>query len=88
MTGNLSYQIEHHLFPDLPSNRYSEVAPAVRALCEEYGLPYTSGPLLTQTWQTWRKVLRYSLPGGERVATAVTTRDEPAALPVGATSAA
>jgi NADPH-dependent stearoyl-CoA 9-desaturase len=25
MTGNLSYQIEHHLFPDLPSNRYAEV---------------------------------------------------------------
>jgi linoleoyl-CoA desaturase len=88
MTGNLSYQIEHHLFPDLPSNRYAEVAPVVRALCEEYGLPYTSGPLLTQTWQTWRKVLRYSLPGGERVATEVATRDEPVALPVGATSAA
>ena len=30
MTGNLSYQIEHHLFPDLPSNRYAEVAPRVR----------------------------------------------------------
>ena len=27
MTGNLSHQIEHHLFPDLPSNRYGEVAP-------------------------------------------------------------
>ena len=27
MTGNLSYQIEHHLFPDLPSNRYQEIAP-------------------------------------------------------------
>ncbi|MFI7744911.1 fatty acid desaturase family protein, partial [Kocuria rhizosphaericola] len=26
MTGNLSFQIEHHLFPDLPSNRYAEVA--------------------------------------------------------------
>ena len=26
MTGNLSHQIEHHLFPDLPSNRYAEVA--------------------------------------------------------------
>ena len=48
MTGNLSYQIEHHLFPDLPSNRYAEVAPRVRALCERYGLPYVSGPLPKQ----------------------------------------
>jgi NADPH-dependent stearoyl-CoA 9-desaturase len=78
MTGNLSYQIEHHLFPDLPSNRYSEVAPAVRALCEEYSLPYTSGPLLVQTWQTWRKVLRYALPGGESVATTVSTSEQAA----------
>ena len=30
MTGNLSYQIEHHLFPDLPSNRYAEIAPRCR----------------------------------------------------------
>ncbi len=80
MTGNLSYQIEHHLFPDLPSNRYSEIAPTVRAICEEYGLPYTTGPLLVQTWQTWRKVLRHALPGGEVVATTVTTREEPAAV--------
>ena len=30
MSGNLSHQIEHHLFPDLPSNRYYEIAPRVR----------------------------------------------------------
>ena len=33
MTGNLSHQIEHHLFPDIPSNRYAEVAPKVREIC-------------------------------------------------------
>jgi NADPH-dependent stearoyl-CoA 9-desaturase len=66
MTGNLSFQIEHHLFPDLPSNRYSEIAPKVRALCEEYGLPYTSGPLLKQYGSMWKKLLRHSLPGGTR----------------------
>src|SRR3712207_8703588 len=33
MTGNLSHQIEHHLFPDLPSNRYGEVAPKVQEIC-------------------------------------------------------
>ena len=62
MTGNLSYQIEHHLFPDLPSNRYAEVAPRVRALCERYGLPYVSGPLPKQYAQVVRKILRMSLP--------------------------
>ena len=38
MTGNLSFQIEHHLFPDLPSNRYKEIAPKVKDLFERYGL--------------------------------------------------
>jgi NADPH-dependent stearoyl-CoA 9-desaturase len=66
MTGNLSFQIEHHLFPDLPSNRYSEIAPKVQALCEEYDLPYTSGPLLKQYGSMWKKLLRHSLPGGTR----------------------
>ena len=45
MSGNLSFQIEHHLFPDIPSNRYAEISPRVREVCERYGLPYTSGPL-------------------------------------------
>ena len=45
MAGNLSHQIEHHLFPDMPSNRYAEVASKVRDLCAHYRLPYTSGPL-------------------------------------------
>ncbi len=44
MTGNLSYQIEHHIFPDLPSNRYHEISLRVKALCEKYDLPYTTGP--------------------------------------------
>ena len=63
MSGNLSHQIEHHLFPDLPSNRYAESAPRVRALCERFGLPYTTGPLLRQTASVWKRVLRLALPG-------------------------
>jgi linoleoyl-CoA desaturase len=63
MTGNLSHQIEHHLFPDLPSNRYAEIAPRVRALCERFGLPYTSGPLMRQTASVWKRVFRLALPG-------------------------
>ena len=62
MTGNLSYQIEHHLFPDLPSNRYQEIAPKVQAIFEEYGLTYTTGPLPKQVASAWAKVIRLSLP--------------------------
>ncbi len=62
MTGNLSYQIEHHLFPDLPSNRYSEIAPQVRDLFDRYGLSYTTGSLPRQAGSAWKKVFRLSLP--------------------------
>jgi fatty acid desaturase len=64
MSGNLSYQIEHHLFPDVPSNRYAELAPRVRAICEHYELPYTSGSLPRQYAQVIKRVLRLALPGG------------------------
>ena len=54
MSGNLGYQIEHHLFPDLPSNRYPEIAERVQAICERYGLPYTTGPTARSTSSTAR----------------------------------
>ncbi|MCU1453801.1 MAG: fatty acid desaturase [Acidimicrobiales bacterium] len=62
MSGNLSHQIEHHAFPDLPSNRYREVAPRVRALCEQYGLPYNSGSLPRQFGTVVRRICRLALP--------------------------
>ncbi len=62
MSGNLSFQIEHHMFPDLPSNRYSEISLKVRELCERYDLPYVSGPLWKQYLQSWRTIARLSLP--------------------------
>jgi NADPH-dependent stearoyl-CoA 9-desaturase len=62
MSGNLCHQIEHHLFPDLPSNRYAEIAPEVRAVFEEYGLAYCARPLVPQVWSAWHRVIRLSLP--------------------------
>jgi fatty acid desaturase len=62
MTGQLSFQIEHHLFPDLPSNRYVEIAPRVQELCARHGLPYTTGPLAKQYATVWRRIARLSLP--------------------------
>ncbi|WP_370290070.1 fatty acid desaturase [Nocardioides sp.] len=62
MSGNLGYQIEHHLYPDLPSNRYAKIAPRVRALCEKYDIPYTTGPLHRQYGQVLRVIMKLSLP--------------------------
>jgi fatty acid desaturase len=62
MSGNLCYQIEHHLFPDLPSNRYAEIAQRVRALCDKYDLPYTTGSLTRQYLLTLRTIHKLALP--------------------------
>ncbi|MET3962609.1 fatty acid desaturase [Marmoricola sp. OAE513] len=62
MSGNLSYQIEHHLFPDLPSNRYQQIAPRVQELCDKYQIPYSTGPLHRQYGQVLRTVMKLSLP--------------------------
>jgi NADPH-dependent stearoyl-CoA 9-desaturase len=83
MTGNLSHQIEHHIFPDIPSNRYVEIAPRVREICKRYGLNYTTGPLTKQYGTVLRKISRYALPrrAEQRAALAHRTRSI-AALPV------
>ena len=62
MSGNLSHQIEHHLFPDMPSNRYPEVAPRVEALCAKYGIPYNKGSFARQLGTTLRTIFRLALP--------------------------
>ncbi|MDP2772113.1 MAG: acyl-CoA desaturase, partial [Nocardioides sp.] len=62
MTGNLSHQIENHLFPDLPSNRYSENAPQVQDDFQRYGLSYHMASLPKQVGSAWHKVVRLSLP--------------------------
>ncbi|MDX6199739.1 MAG: NADPH-dependent stearoyl-CoA 9-desaturase [Actinomycetota bacterium] len=66
MTGNLSFQIEHHLFPDLPSNRYAEIAPQVQALFEKHGLSYVTGSFPKQLASAWHKVFRLALPNDFR----------------------
>ncbi|MBF6337109.1 fatty acid desaturase [Nocardia abscessus] len=70
MTGNLSHQIEHHLFPDLPSNRYADIAVRVRELADKYDLPYTTGSLPVQYFKAWRTILKLSLPNKYLKATA------------------
>ena len=65
ISGNLGYQVEHHLYPDMPSTRYAEIAPRVREICERYELPYNTGPFLTQLGSVQRTILRLALPGGK-----------------------
>ncbi|MCX8563317.1 acyl-CoA desaturase [Mycolicibacterium mucogenicum] len=62
LSGNLCYQIEHHLFPDLPSNRYAQIAVQVQAVCARFGLPYTTGPLALQYLRTLRTIFTLALP--------------------------
>lgn len=50
LCGGLERQIEHHLFPRLPPNRLRQIAPRVRAICEEHGVHYRS--------DRWPRVLR------------------------------
>jgi linoleoyl-CoA desaturase len=64
-SGNLSYQVEHHLYPDMPSTRYAEIAPKVRDVCKRYGLPYNTGPFSQQWGMVQRTILRLAFPGGK-----------------------
>jgi NADPH-dependent stearoyl-CoA 9-desaturase len=62
MAGNLSFQIEHHIYPDLPSNRYAQISLRVQELCRKYDIPYTTGPLHKQYGQALRTIMKLSLP--------------------------
>jgi linoleoyl-CoA desaturase len=64
-SGNLGYQVEHHLYPDMPSSRYSEIAPRIRDICERYQLPYNTGPLSHQLGTVHRTIARLAFPGGK-----------------------
>jgi fatty acid desaturase len=62
MSGNLSFQIEHHLFPDIPAHRHADISPEVQEICERYGIPYNTGPLPKQFATVVRKICRLALP--------------------------
>ncbi|MGN6779953.1 MAG: fatty acid desaturase family protein [Marmoricola sp.] len=82
MSGNLSHQIEHHLFPDIPARRYPQIAEEVREICERYGLAYHTGPLRKQLGSVATKILRLALP--PRRTSAVEPVEVPVAQPAAA----
>jgi linoleoyl-CoA desaturase len=75
MSGNLSHQIEHHLFPDIPARRYPQISGEVKALCEKYNLPYNTGRFSKQIGSTWAKIFRLAVPFGPRGGTDTPTAD-------------
>jgi fatty acid desaturase len=62
LAGNLSFQIEHHLFPDLPAHRYAEISTEVSEITERYRIPYNTGPLYRQFGSVVRKIGKLALP--------------------------
>ncbi|WP_323753607.1 acyl-CoA desaturase [Marinobacter sp.] len=62
MSGHLSFQIEHHVFPDLPAHRYPEISEKVQAVCRKHGIHYNTGSFGKQYSTVLKRILRYSLP--------------------------
>ncbi|HEX7668731.1 MAG TPA: acyl-CoA desaturase, partial [Polyangiaceae bacterium] len=62
LTGHLSHQIEHHLFPDIPARRYREMGGEVERICEKHGIPYNTGSLAEQFGSVMKALVRYSVP--------------------------
>ena len=62
LTGNLSHQIEHHFFPDVPANRYAAMAVEVRAICARHGQHYDTGSLPRQFSQVVWRIVRHAWP--------------------------
>ena len=66
LSGNLGFQIEHHLFPDIPAHRYADISVEVQEICERYGIPYNAGPLHKQFGSVVRKIVKLALPDRSR----------------------
>ncbi|WP_309043659.1 fatty acid desaturase family protein [Marinobacter sediminicola] len=62
LSGHLSYQVEHHIFPDLPAHRYPEVSEKVQEVCRKYGIHYNTGSFRHQYGTVVKRILKYSLP--------------------------
>ena len=65
LTGNLSHQIEHHIFPDIPARHYAKIAPAVQAICRKYNLAYNTGYFSTQFMQVLGRIHHFSQPSSD-----------------------
>ncbi|WOE32019.1 MULTISPECIES: acyl-CoA desaturase [unclassified Acinetobacter] len=62
LTGHLSHQIEHHLYPDVPARRYRKMAPKVEAVCKKYGINYNNANLFKQYGSVIKRIAKYAFP--------------------------
>lgn len=62
LTGHLSCQIEHHLFPTLPAWRYPLIMRQVEQIAADFNLPYNTGRFGSQYWSVLKRVWRFSWP--------------------------
>jgi fatty acid desaturase len=60
--GGLNYQIEHHLFPNMPRPNLRHAQPLVRAFCRQHGLPYTEASLFASYAQAVRHLHSVGAP--------------------------
>ncbi|WBB60632.1 acyl-CoA desaturase [Streptomyces sp. WMMC500] len=65
LMGGLNYQIEHHLFPNMPRPHLRRVQPLVRAHCAALGLPYAQ----TSAVDSYRLALAHMHEVGEPLRT-------------------
>jgi len=62
LCGALDRQIEHHLFPRLPTNRLRQLSPEVRRVCEQHGVRYRRDSWPRTLAAVFRRLCRLSLP--------------------------
>jgi fatty acid desaturase len=74
LQGHLNYQIEHHLWPDLPLLKYQQAAPRLKEICRRHGVPYIEESVFKRFGKTWSILLGDStmlrVPASEPVAPA------------------
>ncbi len=82
MSGNLSHQIEHHLFPEVPAHRYAEMSVEMQEIAKRYGQNYNKASLVKQFSTVVARILRHSLPSKpvKPLVTLVTLAKEPVEL--------
>ncbi|MFY2765240.1 fatty acid desaturase family protein [Arenimonas sp. MALMAid1274] len=53
LQGYLNYQIEHHVWPDLPLLKYRQAAPRLKAICRKHGVPYVEESVFRRFGRLW-----------------------------------
>ena len=71
LLGGLNYQIEHHLFPNMPRPNLRRAQPLIRAFCQQHGLPYAEASLLG----SYAEAIRHLHAVGEPLRPAVAAAD-------------